>query len=49
MGWLLITVVAALAARLVWELLFPLLPLLICLLIAGGTAWLMVSQIRRIR
>jgi hypothetical protein len=47
LGWLLVAVSVALAARLVWELLAPLLPILVCLLITIAMLWLPISRIRR--
>jgi hypothetical protein len=47
LGWLLVAVSVALAARLVWELLAPFLPVLICLLMTGGVLWLAIGRIRR--
>jgi hypothetical protein len=46
-GWLIVAVVTALAARLVWELLAPLLPIFVCLLITIAMLWLPISRIRR--
>jgi hypothetical protein len=47
LGWLLVIVSVALAARLVWELLAPLLPVVVCLLIIGGVLWSAVRRVRR--
>ncbi len=46
-GYAVMVVVAAAAARAVWELLFPLVPLLVALLMFGAIFWLVLGGLRR--